>query len=245
MEKILIVGGTSVIAQAIARRLAPSAKQIMLWGRSDAKLALVAEDLHVRYSLEIQTKAFDFNDLEVHEAVLKKTLSSMDGLDVVVICHGSLGDQDACEADFANALNELNTNCISTLSFLTLLANYFEQRKAGCIVVLSSVAGDRGRQSNYIYGTAKAAVNTFLQGLRNRLYQSGVHVVTVKPGFVDTPMTAHLRKNFLFASPETIANDVVRAIDRKQSIIYTPWFWRYIMLVVNSIPERFFRALKL
>jgi decaprenylphospho-beta-D-erythro-pentofuranosid-2-ulose 2-reductase len=245
MQKILIIGATSAIAQAIARRLSEGAKAIMLWARSESKLALVAQDLRVRSAAEIQTKAFDFNNLEAHQTALKEVLRIFGSLDLVIICYGSLSNQDACQADFANALEELNTNSISTLSFLTLLSNYFEQQKAGCIVVITSVAGDRGRQSNYVYGTAKAAVNTFLQGLRNRLYRRGVHVVTVKPGFVDTPMTAHLQKNFLFASPETVANDVVRAISGKRSVVYTPWFWRYIMLLINLIPERLFRALKL
>jgi decaprenylphospho-beta-D-erythro-pentofuranosid-2-ulose 2-reductase len=245
VENILIIGATSAIAQAVTRRLAESAKLIILWGRSESKLALVAQDLRVRSPVKLETKAFDFNDLKSQESAFKELFSTIDNLDLAVVCHGTLGDQSVGEADFAKALEELNTNCISTLSFLTHIANYFEGRKRGCIVVLSSVAGDRGRKSNYIYGTAKAAVSTFLQGLRNRLYRSGVHVVTVKPGFVDTPMTARLQKNFLFAAPEKVASDVVRAIHRKECVVYTPWFWRYIMLVIRLIPERIFRQLKL
>jgi short-subunit dehydrogenase len=245
VKTVLIIGATSAIAQAIARKLAQSMETMVLWGRSDAKLALIVQDVQARSSVKVQTKAFDFNDLKSQESAFNELRTTTDELDVAVVCHGTLGDQAAGEGDFGVALQELNTNCISALSFLTLLANYFERQKRGCIVVLSSVAGDRGRQSNYIYGTAKAAVSTFLQGLRNRLYRSGVHVVTVKPGFVDTPMTAHMEKNLLFASPEKIADDVVRAIHRKQCVVYTPWFWRYIMLIVRLIPERIFRHLKL
>ena len=128
---------------------------------------------------------------------------------------------------------------------MSLLANYFEKRGEGTLAAISSVAGDRGRQSNYVYGTAKAAVNTYLQGLRNRLYSKGVHVLTIKPGFVDTPMTAHLRQGPLFASADRVARDIVKAIEKKKCIIYTPWFWRWIMLLIRLIPEPVFRRLKL
>lgn len=245
MQTILIIGATSAIAQAIARRLTERGGKFILWGRSEEKLALVAQDLRVRGSGDVRTKAFDFNSLELHQPAFEELLSSDSDIDLALICHGTLGDQKSGEADFSKALDELNTNCINTLSFLTLLANYFERRRSGCIVLLSSVAGDRGRASNYIYGTAKSAVSTFAQGLRVRLRRNGVHVVTVKPGFVDTPMTAHVSKNFLFASPEQVAKDVVRAVDRRKYVVYTPWFWRYIMLIIRLIPETIFRRLKL
>jgi short-subunit dehydrogenase len=245
MEKVLIIGATSAIGQAIARRLAPSAKAMMLWARSESKLALIAQDLRVRSGTEIATEVFDFGNLDFHATAVQRILQTFGDVDLVIICHGSLSDQLACEQDFAKALQQLNINCLSVLSFLTHFANYFEQRKAGCIVALSSVAGDRGRQSNYVYGTAKAALDTFMQGLRNRLYRSGVGVITVKPGFVDTPMTAQMRKNLLYASPERVAKDVVRAIERRQPVVYTPWFWRYIMFAIRLIPERFFQRLKL
>jgi short-subunit dehydrogenase len=134
---------------------------------------------------------------------------------------------------------------LSALSFLTLLANYFEKRGTGTLAAISSVAGDRGRQSNYIYGTTKAALSTFLQGLRNRLSSKNVHVLTIKPGFVDTPMTAHLKRGLLFATPEKVAQDIIRAIAGKKSVLYTPWFWRWIMLAIKMIPETIFRKLRL
>jgi short-subunit dehydrogenase len=128
---------------------------------------------------------------------------------------------------------------------LTPIADFFEKQKHGVITVISSVAGDRGRQSNYIYGSAKAGLSVYLDGLRNRLYSAGVAVVTIKPGFVDTPMTAHLKKGFLFASPEKVARDILRAIEKRKCVVYTPWFWRWIMFVIKSIPETIFRKLKL
>jgi hypothetical protein len=245
MQNVLIIGATSAIAQALARQLAERGASLVLWARSAAKLELVASDLRVRYQAKVFTEAFDFVELSHHAGALDRAIAESGELDVAIVCHGSLGDQAACEADFDIADRELLTNCRSSLSFLTLLANRFEQQGRGTLAVISSVAGDRGRQSNYIYGTAKAALNTFSQGLRNRLYPKGVHMLTVKPGFVDTPMTAHLEKDFLFASPERVARDIIRAIERKKCVLYTPWFWRWIMLVIKLIPEPIFRRLKL
>lgn len=245
MENILIVGATSAIAQAIARLLAADAKNIMLWGRSGERLDAVAQDLRVRGARRVEIRAFEIVEHEKHESALDEAIAAFGGLDLVLIAHGSLTDQKAAEKDFHLALQELQVNCISTLSLLSAVGNYFETRKGGCIAVLSSVAGERGRQSNYIYGTAKAAVSTFLQGLRHRLYASGVQVLTIKPGFVDTPMTAAIPKNFLFATPEQVAADVVSAIRTGRAVVYTPWFWRYIMLLIRTVPERLFVRTKL
>jgi decaprenylphospho-beta-D-erythro-pentofuranosid-2-ulose 2-reductase len=217
----------------------------MLWGRSPERLASIADDLKVRSQQTVKTKAFDFNELNMHQEAWDEALRELGQIDLAIICYGTLGDQSACQQNFGEALAEFNSNCISTLSFLTLLGNYFEQRRAGCIVVVTSVAGDRGRQSNYVYGAAKSAVSTFLQGLRNRLRSANVPVITVKPGFVDTPMTAQMPKNPLFATPDKVAGDIVRAICRGANVVYTPWFWRYIMAAIKSVPEPIFNRLKL
>jgi short-subunit dehydrogenase len=218
---------------------------MMLWGRSPERLEAIASDLKVRSVPEVKTRAFDFNELSAHKAAFDDSVQQLGEIDLAIIAHGTLGDQKSCERDFNQTMAELNSNCVSTLSFLTMIANYFEPRKSGCIVAISSVAGDRGRQSNYVYGTAKAAVTTFLQGLRNRLNKSNVRVITVKPGFVDTPMTSHVRKKFLFASPEKVADDVVDAMSYGRPVVYTPWFWRYIMGMIRLIPEPIFCRLRL
>ena len=140
---------------------------------------------------------------------------------------------------------EFAVNALSTISLLTYLANYFEENGQGTIAVISSVAGDRGRQSNYIYGSAKGAVTIFLQGLRNRMHKSGVHVITVKPGFVDTPMTAAFDKGFIWADPDQIAARIISAIKNKYDEVYAPWYWRVIMQVIRAIPERVFKRLNL
>ncbi|TCO86916.1 short-subunit dehydrogenase [Chthoniobacter flavus] len=245
MQNVLIIGATSAIAQAVARQFAERGANLVLWARSAEKMGIVASDLRTRYQAKVVIEAFDFVDFSHHAPALDRAIAAHGELHAAILCHGSLGDQAASQADFSVTDQELLTNCRSALSFLTLLANRFEQQGHGTIAVISSVAGDRGRQSNYVYGTAKAALNTFAQGLRNRLYSKGVHVLTVKPGFVDTPMTAHLPKGPLFASPDRVARDIIRAIDREQCVLYTPWFWRWIMLIINLIPEPIFRKLKL
>jgi decaprenylphospho-beta-D-erythro-pentofuranosid-2-ulose 2-reductase len=163
----------------------------------------------------------------------------------MLVAHGTLPDQALCQRDVNLTLHELSTNFLSVVSLLTLFGNYFEENRRGCLAVISSVAGDRGRQSNYIYGSAKAAVTVFLQGLRNRLFKAGVTVITVKPGFVDTPMTARLPKNFLYADPAVVGQRIFKAIIKGQEVVYVPWFWRWIMMLVKFIPERFFKQMRL
>jgi len=157
-----------------------------------------------------------------------------------------LGDQKDCEASAEAALHEIQTNALATISILTILANAMEKEKKGTLAVISSVAGDRGRPSNYVYGTAKAAVTAFCEGLRARLFKSGVHVLTIKPGMVDTPMTAGMdMPEMLVAQPDKIAKDIVRAIEKKKDILYTPWLWKYVMIVIIHLPIKIFKHMKL
>jgi short-subunit dehydrogenase len=205
----------------------------------------MASDLKTRGATQVETMVLDVNDTAKHAELISQAETTMGGLDTIFVAHGTLSDQKACEASFDETLKELQTNCLSVISLLTHVANRFEEQKHGTIVVISSVAGDRGRQSNYVYGTAKAAVTTFLQGLRGRLFRSDVNVITVKPGFVDTPMTADFPKGLLWASSEKVGNGIYRSIQRKRDVIYLPWFWRWIMLIIWTIPESFFKRTKL
>lgn len=246
MKKILIVGATSAIARATARLWACEGHALRLVGRDMDHLREVADDLRVRGAQSVECAALDVNDLARHAEVIDAATRALGRLDVALIAHGTLGDQKACEQDVQAALLELNTNAISTISLLTHLANRLEAQKHGAIVVLGSVAGDRGRQSNYVYGTAKSAVATFLQGVRNRLHKSGVQVLTIKPGFVDTPMTAAFdKKGPLWSSPDVIAQGILRGIDRRRDVVYAPWYWWSVMLIIRSIPERLFKKLSL
>jgi short-subunit dehydrogenase len=246
MKKILIIGATSAIAEATARLWAAEGHRLYLLGRNDERLAAIALDLKLRGAEAVEYAALDLNDFAQHGAVLDASASALEGLDIVLIAHGTLGNQKVSEQDFTATLQELNTNAISVISLLTDLANRFEAQKHGSIAVISSVAGDRGRQSNYVYGTAKGAVTIFLQGLRNRMHKSGVRVLTIKPGFVDTPMTAGIdKKGPLWASPEAIARSIRNGIEKKRDTIYSPWFWMGIMTIIRLIPERIFKRLKL
>ena len=243
MANILIIGATSAIAHAAARHFAAEGARFFLVGRSTGKLDAVRDELRVCGAEEADAYTLDLTDIAGHAAMLDAATAALGTLDMVLIAHGSLGDQAACEASVATTMDEWMTNCTSVIALLTLLANQFERQRHGTIAVMSSVAGDRGRKSLYVYGAAKAALDTFLEGLRGRLAAAGVAVVAIKPGLVDTPMTAHLPKNFLFASPERVARDVHRAMVRGTAVVYTPWFWRYVMLLVRAIPDPIFRKL--
>jgi len=245
MKKVLIIGATSAIAQATARIYAAKGDALFLVARTTEKVESVANDLKVRGASKVETMAADLLNFDQHELILKQSVAALGGLDVVLIAHGTLGDQQKSAETYAVAERELRTNLLSVISLLTPIASYFEAQKSGVIAVISSVAGDRGRQSNYVYGTAKGALNIFLQGLRNRMYPSGVCVLTIKPGFVDTPMTEAIKKNPLFASPDAIAKGIYRAINAKRDIAYLPWFWFWIMLIIKHVPERIFKRLKL
>ncbi len=245
MRKILIVGAASAIAHAAATHFAADRDRLFLVGRDLHKLRTVADDLEVRGAERVSTFQLDINDLDAHEGMLDAATEAMGGLDTVFIAHGTLPDQAEVEQSVAATLAELSTNGTSVIALLTLVANRFEKQRGGTIAVISSVAGDRGRTSNYVYGAAKAAVSTFLAGLRGRLYKSGVAVVTIKPGLIDTPMTAHLKKGPLFASADKAGDAIYHAIAKKKDVVYVPWFWQIVMTVIKLIPERLFKRLNL
>ena len=245
-KRVLILGATSAIAQAAARRWATTGNySFCLIARDPVKLRAVAADLQVRGAKSVVEIVCDLDDCRGHSTVLDRAVQQLRGLDIALIAYGVLGDQLAAEKSYDAAAAVLQTNLISPISLLTWLANYFEPRKAGTIAIISSVAGDRGRGSNYIYGTSKAGINVMAQGIRNRLSASGVRVVTVKPGFVDTPMTAAIAKNAMFSTPEKVAKDICRSVEKGPEIVYTPWFWRWIMWIIRLIPERIFKRLNL
>ena len=245
MQKILIIGATSAIAEATARRWAARGAALFLVGRKAERLEQIAADLRVRGAASVAFHALDACARDAHETMLCAAEQAMGGLDVALIAHGSLPDQKACEASVELTFQEIDTNALSVIALLTRLATRFEAQGHGSLAVISSVAGDRGRQSNYVYGAAKGMLTLFLQGLRNRLAKKGMHVLTVKPGFVDTPMTASFKKGALWASPDAIAQGIVGAIDKKRDVVYLPGFWWLIMTLIRHIPERIFKKLSL
>jgi short-subunit dehydrogenase len=245
MRRLIIFGATSAIAEATAREFARRGDAIFLVGRSRGRLEAIAADLKVRGASQVALRCQDLRDASANQSILDEADAALGGLDAALIAHGTLSDQKACEASTELLLEEFTTNALSAMMLCTLLANRFEAQKRGVIAVISSVAGDRGRRSNYAYGSAKAAVTAFTSGLRQRLRPAGVAVVTVKPGFVDTPMTAAFKKGALWASPAKVAREIARAMIAGTPVIYTPGFWRPIMWVIRSIPEFVFRRLSM
>jgi decaprenylphospho-beta-D-erythro-pentofuranosid-2-ulose 2-reductase len=245
MKKIMITGAASAIAQATARLWAQEGAAFFLVDRDQARLQIVADDLAVRGAHNIATAALNLTDYARLPAMWQQALAVLGQVDIAFLAHGTLPKQAQCEQSWEATHRELSINFLSIVALLTLLAPYFIKRQAGTIAVISSVAGDRGRQSNYIYGSAKGGVSIFLQGLRNRLAPANVHVLTIKPGFVATPMTADFKKGLLWVQPEVVARGIVRAVARRREVVYLPWFWRWIMAVITIIPERFFKRLSL
>jgi short-subunit dehydrogenase len=246
MKKILIVGATSAIAESVARRYAAQGAALFLLGRNVERLEVIAGDLRNRGAEKVWTDRFEAGDFDSFEGILVKAFKQAGGFDVVLVAYGTLGDQQACERSLEETVRELQTNAVGTIALLTLLARMMEVRKHGTIAVISSVAGDRGRPSNYVYGSAKAAVTTFCEGLRGRLFRSGVHLLTVKPGMVDTPMTGGMElPKLLLARPEQVAGDIVAGIEKGWDVLYTPWYWRYVMTAIVHIPVKIFRKLPL
>lgn len=248
MDRVVIFGATSAIAQACARLLVREGASLVLVGRNPDKLLALTQDLRARAvgGQVIEPIQADLAVLDRHQDLVDRAWATLGRVEVVLIAHGVLPDQARCEKSVEEMLDSVNVNALSVASLLTIVANRMEDQGRGTIAVITSVAGDRGRKSNYVYGAAKGFVNLFLQGLRNRLYDKGIRVVTIKPGFVDTPMTAHLeREGILWAKPERVARGMVKAIEKGRDVVYLPWFWCPIMFVVRAIPERFFKRLSL
>lgn len=245
MSNILILGATSSIAKHTTRLFAQDEASLYLVARNKSKLPAMKKDMLVRGATAVEYESLDLENSELHADLIKRATEKMGSIDIVLIAYGTLANQKKAEKNYKNTLAELQINCLSVISLLTLLANQFEKQGSGTIAVISSPAGDRGRQSNYIYGTAKGALTIFLQGLRNRLSKANVHVLTIKPGFVDTPMTKDFKKGILWVNPSVISAGIYKAIKKKKEVVYLPFFWRYIMLIIKSIPEKIFKHLSL
>ena len=244
MRRVVVLGATSGIALAIERQLAERGCELLLVARSAERLTALQSDLLARGATQVLTCAADLASIDQHAGIFEYARRSLPGFDTVLLAYGSMRDQKDSEASVDALVDELHVNFVSASAILTLFATELEQRRTGCIAAITSVAGDRGRRSNYVYGAAKGALSLFLQGLRSRLHPAGVKVITIKPGPVQTPMTDHLANASRFADPELVACHIVRALERRApDVLYTPRIWRYIMTAVEHIPETIFKRL--
>lgn len=242
-KSVLILGALSDVGTALARRFAQSGHSVVVAARQKEAAQNLAADIAIRYGTAAKAVYFDALAYGSH-ADFWAQLSPQP--DIVIAVFGYLGNQKEAERNFTEAQRIIHTNYTGAVSILNIAAQSMEQAKSGCIVGISSVAGERGRQSNYIYGSAKAAFTAYLSGLRNRLAHSGVHVLTVKPGFIATKMTEHLNLPFLLtASPQQVAEDIFKSVQHRRNVIYTLWMWRWIMLIIKLIPEGIFKRLKM
>lgn len=244
-QHILVVGATSAIAEATLRLWAARGCSLYLLARDQARVEAVAADLRVRGATAVCTCLLDVADFAALAPAIALACTTLGRVDAALIAHGTLPDQARCETDENYALREFAVNGTATITLAGLIAQKLDEQGHGTLAVISSVAGDRGRASNYLYGAAKGAVSAYLSGLRQRFHGRDIGVVTIKPGFVDTPMTSAFRKGPLWATPDRIARGIVHAIDRRRSVVYLPWFWRIIMLVIRCIPEFLFQRVKL
>src|SRR4051794_21920107 len=229
-RRVAIFGGASGIATSVARQLAGERARLLLLGRDITILEAAAADLRVRGAAEVAVLQADFARTQTLPDLARASWEAFGGLDLALLAYGTLPDQAMAEADAALAEAALIVNFVSPCLLCNLLAPYFEASRAGSIAAITSVAGERGRRSNYIYGAAKGGLQRYLEGLRHRLYPVGVQVLDVRPGFVVTRMTAHLEQTgLLWAQSDRVARDILGAIGTGRAVLYTPWFWRGVM----------------
>jgi decaprenylphospho-beta-D-erythro-pentofuranosid-2-ulose 2-reductase len=244
-KSVLILGATSAIARSTAGAFAAKDYSLYLAGRDLSELERLASDLKIRYRTEVRYGAFEAEDYDSHTKFIERVKGEMGELEGVLLAFGYLGDQQLTARDSAERVTVIARNLTGAINLLEPLAAYLEHQGTGFIIGISSVAGDRGRQSNYIYGSAKGGFTIYLQGLRNRLFRAGVRVMTVKAGFVDTAMTYGMPGLFFVAPPAYVGEQILHALEKGHDVTYIPWFWRYIMLVLKVLPESIFKRLKL
>lgn len=242
-KTIAIFGATSAIAKEYGRIRSAKSDSLILIGRNPEKLSEIKNDLIARGAKSAKTISYDFNDLAGLQNLIGEVFQEK--IDVALIAFGTLPNQQKCKNDFDYMLKHYSLNAISTISILSLIAEKMKLQKHGTIATITSVAGDRGKKSNYYYGAAKSSVSTFLQGIRQDLYQSNVNVLDIKPGFVDTPMTNTFTKGFLWSQPNKIALGINRAIQLKKNTVYLPFYWKWIMCLIKNIPESIFKKMNL
>lgn len=245
-EWVVVIGATSAIGRAFTAQLCLRGHDLILAGRSQDELERVAADARIRYRRRVVVEKYDAQVEEQTTTFATRALAHTNGrLRGIVVCHGQMPDEQKVRTDLTQLEVSVRVNYTSSIALLEQLCPHLVNSSAGFICAITSVAGDRGRPSNALYGSSKGALSLYLGGLRARLSRKGVAVLTVKPGFVDTRMTWGLPGLFLVASPERVVRDALRGIDRNRAVVYTPFFWRWVMLIIRWIPDRAFGRLDL
>lgn len=244
--KVIILGALSAMAEATARLYAVEGASLLIAGRNASQLSSVAADLAARGATACYTYALDLARSGDTMSMLREMAATLGEIDAVLLFYGVLGDQRRSEIDLAHAREIIQVDFSSAAEWALAAADLLERQGRGALVVVSSVAGDRGRKSNYVYGAAKAGLTVLVQGIAHRLASSGARAVAIKCGLVDTPMTAAFAKGGpLWARPEQVAQIVRIATERGGPLLYAPWFWRWIMLVIRLIPTRIFNRMSI
>jgi short-subunit dehydrogenase len=243
IKNAMVFGATSAIATAYCRILAGRGGGLHLVGRNHEALQNLASDLALRGASSVSISVADLCDTKRHEQLVNEAWEHLGTPELVLLAHGSLGTQIDMQADWEQQGALVQTNFVSHISLLTILANKLENQHGACLAAISSVAGDRGRASNYIYGATKAGLSCYLQGLQNRLAPAGVRVVDLRLGPVDTPMTAGLQKGLLWSDPEQIARGMDRKLAHVNGAVYLPFYWRSVMAMIRIMPDAVIRRL--
>lgn len=237
-QRLIVFGATSAICHALLKRYAQAQAEFFLVARDAQKLAVVAADLEVRGGIVKGNAVYDFNESAEHEKAMMQAIAELGGIDIALVAHGTLPDQSECETSALALQTCIEDNFTSAAVIIQSCASQLAQQGAGTLAVISSVAGDRGRKSNYFYGAAKAGIDTLVQGLQGRFSGSQIRVVNIKPGMIASPMTAHMQHGAIWSTPEAIAPAIHRAISQGRALVYVPGYWRLIMLIIRTLPTR-------
>lgn len=243
---ILILGATSAIAHAFAKKYAKEGMHdFTLFGRNEQRLKSCSQELIALGAQSVHVKVINFLNNESISTAIHDCIQTRGPISLAVLAQGSLSKQDKAKKDMQYLYDEMMLNAMSFMVSAQLLANHFAEQEKGILIGIGSVAGERGRKGNYAYGSAKSAIHTFLSGIRNDIGNDNIRIMTIKPGFVATPMTAHLQQSLLFVKPEYIAKEIIRGIEQGIDVMYIPSYWRLIMMIIRALPERIFMKLNI